>query len=71
MTSQKCSYVQGQVVGTPRASRYQLLQPDANTVVIAAAEYAKMAVGVAYSLQPANGRKGYEWKVRDGLTLTR
>jgi RNA polymerase sigma factor (sigma-70 family) len=40
-------------------------------VAIAAAESAKMASGVAYSLHPQNGKKGYEWKVRDGLTLTR
>jgi hypothetical protein len=40
-------------------------------VVIPAAEYAKMARGVAYTLHPINGRKGYEWRVRDALTLTR
>jgi hypothetical protein len=40
-------------------------------VVIPATEYSKMASGVAYNLHPANGKKGYEWKVRDGLTLTR
>jgi hypothetical protein len=40
-------------------------------VIIPAAEFAKMAKGVAYTLHPANGKKGYEWKVRDGVTLTR
>jgi hypothetical protein len=40
-------------------------------VVIPWREYAKMARGVAYTLHPANGKKGYEWRVRDGLTLTR
>ena len=39
--------------------------------VIPAAEYAKMARGVAYTLHPVNGKKGYEWTVRDGVTLTR
>lgn len=40
-------------------------------VVIPAAECAKMAKGAAYTLHPLNGKKGYEWKVRDGVTLTR
>lgn len=40
-------------------------------VVIPSAEYSKMVAGTAYSLHPVNGKKGYEWKVRDGLTLTR
>jgi hypothetical protein len=40
-------------------------------VIVPAAEYARMARGVAYALHPTNGRKGYEWKIRDGLTLTR
>ena len=40
-------------------------------VVIPAAEYAKMAKGVAYTLYPLNDKKGYEWKVREGVTLTR
>jgi hypothetical protein len=40
-------------------------------VIIPAAEYAKMATGVAYTLHPANGKKGYEWKVREGVKLTR
>jgi RNA polymerase sigma factor (sigma-70 family) len=40
-------------------------------VVIPAAEYARMAAGVAYTLHPVNGNKGYEWRVREGLTLTR
>jgi hypothetical protein len=40
-------------------------------VAIPPAEYAKMARGVAYSLHPVNGKKGYEWKVREGVSLTR
>src|SRR5262249_24470039 len=35
-------------------------------VVIPSAEYGKMAGGVAYTLHPANGRKGYAWQVREG-----
>jgi RNA polymerase sigma factor (sigma-70 family) len=40
-------------------------------VVIPAAEYAKMAKAVAYTLHPVNGKQGFEWQVRDGLTVTR
>jgi RNA polymerase sigma factor (sigma-70 family) len=40
-------------------------------VVIPSAEYSKMVSGVAYSMHPVNGKKGYEWKVRDGVTLKR
>jgi hypothetical protein len=40
-------------------------------VIIPPAEYAKMATGVAYTLHPANGKTGSEWKVRDGVMLTR
>jgi hypothetical protein len=40
-------------------------------VVIPADEYTKMAKGVPYSLHPHNDNKGYEWKVRDGVMLTR
>jgi RNA polymerase sigma factor (sigma-70 family) len=40
-------------------------------VVIPSAEAAKMVSGVAYSLHPVNGKKGYEWKVHEGVTLTR
>jgi RNA polymerase sigma factor (sigma-70 family) len=40
-------------------------------VVIPAPEMAKMAKGVAYTIHPVNGKKGYEWKVRDGVTVTR
>jgi RNA polymerase sigma factor (sigma-70 family) len=40
-------------------------------VVIPAVDYTRMARGVAYTLHPANGRKGYEWKVRDGVKLIR
>jgi hypothetical protein len=40
-------------------------------VVIPAAEYARMAKSVAYTLHPLNGKQGFEWRVREGLTLTR
>jgi hypothetical protein len=40
-------------------------------VIIPVAEYAKMAKGVPYTLHPVNGKKGYEWKVREEVTLTR
>jgi hypothetical protein len=40
-------------------------------VIVPPAEYARMAKGVAYTLHPANGKKGYQWKVRDGLTVKR
>jgi len=40
-------------------------------VVIPSADYAKMASGVAYTLHPANSKMEYQWRVRDGLTLTR
>jgi hypothetical protein len=40
-------------------------------VVVAADEMKKMEKGVAYTLHPVNGKKGYEWKVGDGVTVTR
>jgi hypothetical protein len=40
-------------------------------VVIPSAEYAKMANDVAYTLHPVNDKKGYEWKVKEGLTIGR
>jgi hypothetical protein len=40
-------------------------------VIIPAADYAKMTKGVSYTLHPLNGKKGYEWKVRNGLSVTR
>jgi hypothetical protein len=40
-------------------------------VVIPAADFARMARGVAYTLHPANEKKNYQWKVRDGVKLTR
>jgi hypothetical protein len=40
-------------------------------VIIPATDYAKMTKGVAYTLHPVNGKKGYEWKVRNGLSVTR
>jgi hypothetical protein len=49
--------------------------PDQNVhdmeVMIPAAEFAKMARGVRYTIHPANGSKGYGWRVREGLTVTR
>ncbi len=40
-------------------------------VVITPAEYAKMAIGVAYTLHPVNAAGDYVWKARDGLAITR
>jgi RNA polymerase sigma factor (sigma-70 family) len=40
-------------------------------VVIPSSEYAKMARGVQYTIHPLNGKKGYEWKVHEGVKLTR
>jgi hypothetical protein len=40
-------------------------------VIIPSADYARMAGDVAYTLHPANGKKGYEWKVREGVKLLR
>ncbi len=40
-------------------------------VVIPPAGYAGMARGVAYTLHPVNGTKGYAWKVGEGLRVTR
>jgi hypothetical protein len=40
-------------------------------VIIPPAEYAEMAKDVKYTLHPVNGTKGYEWKVRDGVHVTR
>jgi hypothetical protein len=40
-------------------------------VIIPATEFANMARGAAYTIQPVKGKNGYEWKVRDGLTVTR
>jgi ubiquinone biosynthesis protein UbiJ len=34
-------------------------------------ELAKMAKGVAYSIQPVNAAADYKWKVKEGLTITR
>jgi hypothetical protein len=34
-------------------------------------EYATMAPGVPYTLHPVNGKQGYEWTVREGVTVTR
>jgi RNA polymerase sigma factor (sigma-70 family) len=40
-------------------------------LVIPKEEYAKMAKGVAYSIRPGNSVAGYQWKVEDGLTVSR
>jgi hypothetical protein len=40
-------------------------------VIVPPAEYGRMARGVPYTLHPANGKKGYAWKVRKGVSLTR
>jgi hypothetical protein len=40
-------------------------------VVIPSADYVKMASGVAYTLHPVNSKKGYEWLVKEGLTIGR
>jgi hypothetical protein len=40
-------------------------------VVIPAAEYAKMKKGVDYTLHPVNAVADYQWRVKDGLTVTR
>jgi RNA polymerase sigma factor (sigma-70 family) len=39
-------------------------------VVIPREEFAKMAKGTAYTIHPVNGKKGYQWRVRPGLTVT-
>ena len=40
-------------------------------LVISKDEYAKMAKGVAYTIQPVNSKANYQWKVKAGLTVTR
>jgi hypothetical protein len=40
-------------------------------VAIPKQEYAKMAGDVPYTIEPANAVPGYEWKVKQGLTITR
>lgn len=40
-------------------------------VIIPPAEYAKMAQGVVYTLHAVSSKKGYEWKVADGVKLSR
>jgi hypothetical protein len=40
-------------------------------LIISAADFAKMAKGVAYTLQPVNSVADYSWKVQDGLTIIR
>ena len=34
-------------------------------------QYAKMARGVTYTIHPVHAVGGYEWKVKDGVTITR
>jgi hypothetical protein len=40
-------------------------------LVVPKSEYAKMAKGVIYTVHPVNATEGYQWKVKDGLTITR
>jgi hypothetical protein len=40
-------------------------------VVIPREEHAKMAKGVPYTIHPVNAVPGYEWGVKEGLTITR
>jgi hypothetical protein len=40
-------------------------------LIIPAADYARMAKGVGYTLHPVNSKRACEWKIRDGVTLTR
>ncbi len=40
-------------------------------VVVSPSEYARMARGVGYTIHPVSGKQGYEWKVREGVKLTR
>jgi hypothetical protein len=40
-------------------------------VIIGKDDFEKLAKGVAYTLHPRNGYKGYEWRVAEGLTVTR
>jgi hypothetical protein len=40
-------------------------------VVIPKDEFAKMKLGVAYSIHPVNGVADCQWKVKEGLTITR
>ena len=40
-------------------------------VLILPEEFKKMAKGVAYTIHPVNGKPGYTWKVKEGLTITR
>jgi hypothetical protein len=40
-------------------------------LVVPKGEYARMAKGVAYTIHPVNATAGHQWKVKDGLTITR
>jgi hypothetical protein len=40
-------------------------------LIIPPDEYAKMAKGTAYHLEPVNSVAEYRWKIKDGLTITR
>jgi hypothetical protein len=40
-------------------------------IIIPAAEFAKMAKGVAYAVHPVNGNPGYQWKVKPGVSITK
>ncbi len=40
-------------------------------LIIPPKEFAKMAKGVPYTLHPVNSNARYQWKVREGVTITR
>jgi hypothetical protein len=40
-------------------------------LVVPSGEFAKMAKGVPYTLHPVNSNPRYQWKVREGVTITR
>jgi hypothetical protein len=40
-------------------------------VLVPPGEYAKMSIGVAYTLRPVNAVQDHQWKVRNGLTFNR
>jgi hypothetical protein len=40
-------------------------------VVIPAEEFKRMEAGVAYTPAPVNGKPGFEWAVKDGVTVTK
>ncbi len=40
-------------------------------MIIPATEFQKMARGVAYTLKAAKAGNGFEWRIRNGVTLMR